>query len=71
MTTDPEWNSPEDAPTGHPFRVLLYYGWGEIVASRYSVWVGDELIYRWSDWDTCTIYEEDDVSGWMLREGDK
>jgi len=68
VTTDPEWNSPEDAPTGHPLRVRLYYGWGEIVASRYSVWVGDELIYRWSDWDTSTIYEEDDVSGWMFKE---
>lgn len=68
MTTETEWNSPEDAPTGHPVRVLLCYGWGEIVASRYSVWVGDELVYRWSDWDTSTIYDEEDVEGWMLRE---
>ena len=50
MIPDPnEWNSPEDAPTGHPVRVLLYYNWGEIVAARYSVQVGDELVYRWSE----------------------
>lgn len=69
MTPDPnEWNSPEDAPIGHPVRVLLYYDWGEIVASRYSVWVGDELIYRWSDWDMGTIYDEEDVAGWKFVE---